>query len=279
MFRGVATWYQRARVGSPSLDGQTFASSASSQSRCRRGWPLLFLPLCSIVVAGCSNSIDALIATPTPTQVSGFAGETGVLTVTDATGTRPMYSSEYLLASINYTNQKCDEFFDRLARFQQDSSFVDKVLASSITAATPLMAAYGVAAGPVAVTAATVAYAQNINKFTSEIYAFAPYASQLKRHVKDQMTDYLKGISSDWKMGRLQSAACSSTGGCYNEVERLVVVRGRAQQYANICSIANLRAIVDSSLSNTKSVCDPTTTTLTATAVTNCKSAAITPAK
>jgi hypothetical protein len=69
------------------------AFSASSQSRRRRGWRLLVLPLCSIVVAGCSNSIDTLIATPTPTQVSGFAGETGALTVTDA-GTRPMYSSE-----------------------------------------------------------------------------------------------------------------------------------------------------------------------------------------
>jgi hypothetical protein len=224
---------------------------------------------------GCSNSIDALIATPTPTQVSVFASETGALTVSDANGVvRPMYSSEYLLASINYTNQKCDEFFDKLARFQQDSSFVDKVLASSISAATPLMAAFGVAANPVAITAATVAYAQNLNKFTAEIYAFAPYASQLKRHVKEQMDDYLKGITSDWKVGRLQVSACPETGGCYNEVERLVVVRGRAQQYANICSIANLRAIVDSSLANIKSVCKPTNPTVNATgaAVTNCQS-------
>jgi hypothetical protein len=206
-----------------------------------------------------------------------FASETGALTVSDGNIVRQMYSSEYLLASINYTNQKCDEFFDKLARFQQDSSFVDKVLASSIAAATPLMAAYGVAANPVAVTAATVAYAQNINKFTSEIYAFAPYASQLKRHVKDQMNEYLTGMTSDWKKGRLQSSACTSTGGCYNEVERLVVVRGRAQQYANICSIANLRAIVDSSLANTKSTCDSknSASNLTATAVTNCTSTAV----
>lgn len=224
------------------------------------------------LLGGCFNSIDAMVATPTPTQVAVFASETSALTVTDANGVRPMYSSEYLLASINYTNQKCDEFFDKLARFQQDSSFVDKVLAASISAATPLMAAYGVAANPVAITAATVAYAQNVNKFTSEIYAFAPYSSQLKRHVKDQMEDYLKGITSDWKMGRLQSSACTSTGGCYNEVERLVVVRGRAQQYANICSLANLRAIVDSSLSNTSSQCKPVNATANATgaAVTNC---------
>ena len=89
------------------------------------------------LLGGCFNSIDALVATPTPTQVAVFASETGTLTVTDAQGIRPMVSSEYLLASINYTNQKCDEFFDKLARFQQDSSFVDKVLASSIAAATP----------------------------------------------------------------------------------------------------------------------------------------------
>lgn len=247
--------------------------------RVRRGNTLLLLlPLYSIAMAGCSN-IDNLIATPTPAQVSAFASETGTLTVTDETGKpRPMYSSEYLLASINYTNQKCDEFFDKLARFQQDSSLVDKVLASSVAAATPLMAAYGVAANPVAITAASVSYAANVNKFTSEIYTFAPYASQLKRHVKDQMADYLKQMSSDWNLGRLTSTACSATGGCYNEVERLVVVRGRAQQYANICSLANLRAIVNSSLSNTKSTCD-TTTNATAAAVTNCKSTAIPPPK
>jgi hypothetical protein len=255
------------------------ARTSVVQGRPGRGSLLLLLPLCSFAVAGCSN-IDNLIATPTPAQVSGYASETGTLTVTDETGKpRPMYSSEYLVASINYTNQKCDEFFDKLARFQQDSSFVDKVLASSIAAATPLMAAYGVAANPVAITAASVSFAENVNKFTSEIYTFAPYASQLKRHVKDQMTDYLKQMSSDWNLGRLTSSACSTTGGCYNEVERLVVVRGRAQQYANICSLANLRAIVDSSLSNTKSTCDTTTTNATATAVTNCKSTAIPPAK
>ncbi len=224
-----------------------------------------FFPLCLIAVGGCASQIDAIIATPTPTQVAVFASETGALEVADANHTRRMYSSEYLLASINYTNQRCDEFFDKLARFQQDSSFVDKVLASSIAAATPLMAAYGVGVNAVAVTAATVAYAQNINKFTSEIYAFAPYASQLKRHVKDQMAEYLRGITSDWKMGRLQTAACTAIDGCSNELERLVVVRGRAQQYANICSIANLRAIVDSSLANTTSVCQPAGTAPNAT--------------
>jgi hypothetical protein len=236
-----------------------------------------FSILCAFLLAGCSSSIDALVATPTPTQVSVFASETGTLLVSDSSGTRAIYSSEYLLASINYTNQKCDEFFDRLAQFQQDTSLVDKVLASSITAATPLMAVYGVGAAPIAVTAATIAYAQNINKYTAEIYAFAPYATQLKRHVKDQLDAYLKGITSDWKQGRLQSSACTSTGGCYNELERLVVVRGRAQQYANICSIANLRAIVDSSLANTTSVCKDAgaTPSATGTAVTNCKSKGI----
>lgn len=158
---------------------------------------------------------------------------------------------------------------------------MDKVLASSIAASTPLMAAYGVGANAVAVTAATIAYGQNINKFTSEIYAFAPYAWQLKRHVKDQMDAYIRGITPDWKNGRLQSSACSSTGGCFNEVERLVVVRGRAQQYANICSIANLRAIVDSSLANTVSVCKPAGSAQNAmsTDVTNCEAQGTAPPK
>jgi hypothetical protein len=274
MFRSVVAVLAIASIELGIWGRKTLFFSASAWMKRRRVTLRQLSPLYLVVLGGCSNSIDALIATPTPAQISVFASETGTVAVSDSSGTRPMYSSEYLLASINYTNQKCDDFFDRLARFQQDSSFVDKVLASSIAAATPLMAAYGVAASPVAVTAASVAYAQNINKFTSEIYAFAPYASQLKCHVKDQMGAYLKGISSDWKMGRLQTSACTSTGGCYNELERLVVVRGRAQQYANICSIANLRAIVDSSLANTVSVCksDNSATSATGAAVTNCQS-------
>jgi hypothetical protein len=186
-----------------------------------------------------------------------------------------MYSSEYLVASINFTNQRCDEFFDLLTRFNQDSSFIDKVLAASITAATPLMASYGVGANAVAVTAATIAYAQNVNKFASEIYAFSPYSGQLKRHVKEQMSDYLKNVRTDWSKGRLQEAACPDIGGCFNELERLVVVRGRAQQYSNICSVANMRAIIDSSLSVTSPKCIPptgTATTASAAEVTACKS-------
>jgi hypothetical protein len=234
-----------------------------------------------IVLAGC-KAADKLVATPTPTEVSQYATEAGVVTVSDINGaTRQMYSSEYLLASINFTNQRCDEFFDLLTRFNQDSSFVDKVLAASITAATPLMASYGVAANAIALTGATIAYGQNINKFASEIYAFAPYAGQLKRHVKEQMSDYLKNVSSDWRRGRLQDSACTSTGGCFNELERLVVVRGRAQQYANICSIANMRAIIDSSLANTVSKCIPATGTDSSAAaaeVTACKSQGVKPA-
>uniref|UniRef100_A0ABS3MUD2 Lipoprotein n=1 Tax=Bradyrhizobium quebecense TaxID=2748629 RepID=A0ABS3MUD2_9BRAD len=234
---------------------------------------------CALFLGGC-KSVDTLVSTPTPAEVSQYAGEIGTVTVADSNGVRRMYSSEYLLASVNYTNQRCDEFFDLLARFNQDSSFIDKLLAASITAATPLMASYGVGANAVAVTGATIAYGQNVNKFASEIYAFSPYAGQLKRHVKQQMADYLKGMSADWKRGRLQEAACDSTGGCYNELERLVVVRGRAQQYANICSISNMRAIIDSSLANTDSKCKTPTgsdSTEAAAELTTCKAQAAKP--
>lgn len=190
-----------------------------------------------------------------------------------------MYSSEYFLASVNYTNQRCDEFFDKLSRFQQDSSFGDKVIASAISAGTPLMAAYRVGETAIAATAAGAAFAQNVNKFTAEIYAFSSYSSQLKRHVRDQMSQYLKDVQTDWKDGRLQQGACSVVGQCFNELERMIVVRGRAQAYANICSIMNMRAIIESSLSNTQSSCtlaasDTTTAGAGALAggVTNCES-------
>ncbi len=164
-----------------------------------------------------------------------------------------MYSSEYLVASIYYTNQKCDEFFDALAKFQQDANFVDKVLTAAVAAGTPLMAAYHASVRATAVVASSVSYANNVNKFRAEIYAFAPYASNLRRHVKEQMVIYERNLRSDWTRGYLTTSNC--IGGCSNEFEKLIYVRGQAQGYANICSIANLRAIVESSLANTQSKC------------------------
>jgi hypothetical protein len=96
------------------------------------------------------------------------------------------------------------------------------------------------------------------------------------------MTAYLKGITVDWQSGRLTDKACEQTGGCFNELERLVFVRGRAQQYANICSLANIRAIIDSSLSNTKSKCSPAISAggaASAAEVPTCKSEGMTPGK
>jgi hypothetical protein len=176
--------------------------------------------------------------------------------VFDGTTQRQMYSSEYLLASINFTNQRCDEFFDKLARFQQDSTFADKVLSSAIAAGTPLMAAYKAGETAIAATGAALALTQNVNKFTSEIYAYSAHAGQLRRHVKDQMADFLKNRESDWSNGKLKLETCKAVGGCFNELERMVYVRGQAQAYANICSVTNLKTIVESSLNNTKSTCD-----------------------
>ncbi|MGH6834559.1 MAG: hypothetical protein ACREC9_03215 [Methylocella sp.] len=217
-----------------------------------------------MLVGGCSYYNENLLNTPTPTQVSNYATETGAVTVNafDRSGTygnRVMYSAEYLLSSITYTNQKCDEFFEVLAHSQQDSSFIDKVLTTSIAAATPLMAAYGVGATAISTTAAGVAFAGDINKFTSEIYLFAPFAGQLQRHVKEQMQAKSNNLSSLWKGGRLNPDACPG-GGCYNELERMIAVRGQAQDYANICSISNFRTIIASSLEHTRTTCPPKTT-------------------
>jgi hypothetical protein len=216
---------------------------------------ILAIGLASALLAGCSSQFDNLAA-PTPTQVSTYASETGKLMVFDGTKERQMYSSEYLLASINYSNQRCDEFFDKLARYQQDSSFADKVLASAIAAGTPLLAVYKASEAAIATTGAALALTQNVNKFASEIYAYSAHAGQLRRHVKDQMADFLKNREGDWTNGRLKLETCKAVGGCYNELERMVFVRGQAQAYANICSVTNLKAIVESSLSNTKSTCD-----------------------
>jgi hypothetical protein len=211
--------------------------------------------LAGLLFGGCSSQFDNLL-TPTPAQVSTYASDSARVTVFDGTKERQMYSSEYLLASINYSNQRCDEFFDKLARFQQDSSFADKILASAIAAGTPLMAAYKVGETTIAATGAALALTQNVNKFASEIYAYSAHAGQLRRHVKDQMADFLKNREGDWAGGKLKLETCKAVGGCYNEVERMVFVRGQAQAYANICSVTNLKAIVESSLSNTKSTCE-----------------------
>jgi len=58
-----------------------------------------------------------------------------------------------------------------------------------------------------------------------------------------------------WNKGFLKEGACQTVGSCSNELERMILVRDLAQQYANKCSIANFRKIISSSLSVTTSVC------------------------
>ena len=224
-----------------------------------------FVVLAFCGLCGCSDQLSPVTA-PTTTAVSVYATETNSMSVSN----RQMYSSEYLIASIYYTNQKCDEFFDMLAQNQQDTNFIDKVLTAAIAAGTPLLASAGVSAKATAAVASSISFANNINKFKSEIYAFAPHASNLRRHVKDQMTIFATKLKADWQDGYLKKTIC--IGDCTNELERRIYVRGQSQAYANICSLANMRSIVESSLANTQSKCtEKSSTTALADATQSCE--------
>lgn len=48
-----------------------------------------------------------------------------------------MTAGEYMIASISYTNQKCHEFFDQLAKLKEDSSFLDQVISAGLAAGVP----------------------------------------------------------------------------------------------------------------------------------------------
>lgn len=233
-----------------------------------------------IYLSGCSY-IDYLehsqgVKAPTPTEISSFAWETEVGTVIPDGTNRRLTAGEYLVASWAYTDQQCHNFFDLLERFKQDSSLLDKVLTAAIAASSPLPQS------TLASVTTSIAFANQINQNTADIFAFATFKDQLMPQVFRLMSCYRQGNTSDCNQNNLQNHNWQEilndymqgkTSNVYknflNSSSRanLMIARNISQEYSSLCSLSSLRSIVAGALTATKTnlvSTSPVSTTTTA---------------
>lgn len=208
-------------------------------------------------MGGCSAFDLQPLTSPNPAQDIGYAEE-----LTTIAGPKRILPKEYLAASIVHSEQKCEEFFNALSRFKQDSTMFDKVLAAALAAGTPLFPIYHVSQAAQTVFTGSIGTTQSVSKSYAEVYAFTPYSEELRRLVKDAQQAYLDGekvkstvavvyaYSGD---ASTKSKAVTVTGSEIKSVtlrEAFLAARLVANGYAAQCSLANLHALVRESITS-----------------------------
>ncbi len=137
----------------------------------------------ALLLAGCGANITG-VGVVAPSDVRAYYQET-------AAEVGDMTAGEYLVASIAYTNQKCTEYFDQLAKLKEDSNFLDQVIMAGIAAGTPLATVYGVGAATVGTWAAGAGLANELQKDAANIYLFAEFKEELKPLVFREMQSFM----------------------------------------------------------------------------------------
>ncbi|MEZ5924519.1 MAG: hypothetical protein R3D57_09045 [Hyphomicrobiaceae bacterium] len=209
----------------------------------------------AVFLAGCSADVTG-VGVVAPADVKAYYQET-------AAEVGDMTAGEYLVASISYTNQRCHEFFDQLAKLKEDSRFLDQVITAGIAAGTPLATVYGVGATTVASWAAGAGLANTLQKDAASIYLFAEFKEELKPLVFREMQSFmvknkLAGIL-DVRIGfrspddlsadeRIGNAALVRQFLDSNSTQALIIARNVATDYAAKCSLANMRTLIADSL-------------------------------
>lgn len=218
----------------------------------------------ALLLAGCSAYSVQPLTSPPPQEVVNYADELAGVVKPDMT------PREYLAASIVYSDQKCEEFFNALSRFKQDSSMFEKVLSAALTAGTPLYPIFGVKQAAQTVFSTTLATTQSLTNSYAEIYAFTPYAEELRRLVKDAQQTYIDGprvkamvsvinlysptnpVTTVDPSGSVTVAGNSFVASSVTRREAYLASRMVANGYASQCSLANLHSLIRQSIQTAK---------------------------
>lgn len=211
--------------------------------------------LLCVLLAGCGFNPHG-VGIVEPTEVKAYYQET-------AADVGDMTAGEYLVASIAYTNERCHEFFDKLAILKEDSAFLDQVITAGIAAGTPLATTYNVAKNTIAAFSAGAGYFNTLQKAGANIYLFAEFKEELKPLVFREMQSFLvtsklsgildvsigframRDLSVEERVGDLGKVQAFLDS---QKVSALIVARNIASDYAAKCSLANMRTLIADSL-------------------------------
>ena len=195
-----------------------------------------------LLASGCSSLLD-IDTTPEPAKVAAYTKEIGIA-ANEMKTLGYVKPTDYLLASIAYSNAACDQFFDHLARLRDDSKLIDRVISSAIGSGGSLMAAFEagkVATRTTAIVLASLTAANDVNKLIGEIYFFSKYAGALRYQVRKQMSAHVQSI--EW-----QNLVRQIDGSSDTSAQGWILARMAGEGYAHICSITNLHQIVETAV-------------------------------
>ncbi len=209
----------------------------------------------ALFLAGCGANITG-VGVVAPADVRAYYQET-------ATESGDLTAGEYLVASIAYTNGRCHEFFDQLAKLKEDSNFLDQVITAGIAAGVPLATAYSVGATTVAAWAGGAGVVNELQKDAANIYLFAEFKEELKPLVFREMQSFMVknklagildvtlGFRSLDELPREERVADPARVQAFLDSQSpraLIVSRNIATDYAAKCSLANMRTLIADSL-------------------------------
>jgi hypothetical protein len=198
-----------------------------------------------VVLGGCSGIELTPLSAPVPGQVVAYAEEMSVVAKQD------MSAREYVGASIVYSEQKCEEFFNALSRFRQDAKMFDKVLIAAAAAGTPLYPIFKISQTAQTVFSTSITAGQTVTASYGEIYAFTPYAEELRVLVKDAQASYLASEVSGFVRAiddKRAPLSLASKGSELTQREAYLYARYVANGYAAQCSLSNLHALIRQSI-------------------------------
>ena len=269
-----------------------FVSGVVVMRKFQMPWQLCAAAIGGLLAAGCGSFSENFgsggVGIPSTSAIANYYSETGQQALI-ADSKERLTVEQYLITSLTFTNVKCHGFFEKLEEFRQDRDFIDQIITAAIAAGSPWLALTN-SAKTVARITSILSVGNQLNKESADIYAFYAFRKSLKRHVFQGLADFQtkKGLdllvqsryglkmqvlypdSNDHNVARIQLNADSKLSIDVNVVqlraflsskqtEDLLIAQTIATDYAVICSLENLRRIVEDSLdsSSTTALADP----------------------
>lgn len=243
---------------------------------------LMAVVMGGVLVGGCGSISDEFglngVGIPATKDITNYYNATSQQAFLNTETQTRITVEQYLLTSITYTNTKCHNFFEQLEQFRQDRDFIDQIVTAALAAGSPWLALSNSAKVVAKVTSA-LSIGNQLNKYTADIYAFYTFRKSLKRHVFEALGDFqskkgLDLIVQDRYGVKFESELISGNGGSVYRIklntktetklevdvtqlraflaspltEDLLIAQTIATDYAVICSLENLRRIIEQSL-------------------------------
>jgi hypothetical protein len=141
----------------------------------------------------------------------------------------------YIYAGFDLVDEQCGIFFDNLTNLARDTRYTSTSIATANAQAAAILGVVEASAKSIAIVAAGTELARRLVDNYAEVYAFAPYAVEIRRLVDTAFSAYRDDAQVNSAIARLETG--SNTG------DSLCLAHNIVRNYAKICSIANLDAL------------------------------------